>query len=62
MEAMALNFRVMLGFITKAVAIIKDPRQLSNATRYSIKDTIPGCIFSVFYAVRIVFGTPTSNA
>ena len=48
MEAMALNFGVILGFITKAVAIIKDPRQVSNATRYSIKDTVLAA-FSVFF-------------
>ena len=48
MEPMALSFGVMLGFITKALAIIKDPRQASNATRYSIKDTVLAA-FSVFF-------------
>lgn len=48
MEPMALSFGVMLGFLTRAIAIIKDPRQASNATRYSIKDTVLAA-FSVFF-------------
>ncbi|MHC5756154.1 MAG: ISNCY family transposase [Nostoc sp.] len=38
----------MLGFLTRAIAEIKDPRLASNATRYSIKDTVLGA-FSVFF-------------
>jgi hypothetical protein len=48
MEPMTLNFGVMLGFLQRAIAEIKDPRLASNATRYSIKDTVLGA-FSVFF-------------
>jgi len=48
MEPMTLSFGVMLGFLTRAIAEIKDPRLASNATRYSIKDTVLGA-FSVFF-------------
>ncbi|WP_179064298.1 hypothetical protein [Nostoc sp. C052] len=37
----------MLGFLQQA-AKIKDPRLTSNATRYSIKDTVLAA-FSVFF-------------
>lgn len=45
---MTLSFGVMLGFIQRAIAKIKDPRLASNATRYSIKDTVLAA-FSVFF-------------
>ncbi|MEH2102817.1 MAG: hypothetical protein V7K76_24340 [Nostoc sp.] len=45
---MTLSFGVMLGFLQRAIAEIKDPRLASNATRYSIKDTVLGA-FSVFF-------------
>ncbi|MEH2279709.1 MAG: hypothetical protein V7K40_34390 [Nostoc sp.] len=48
MEPMTLSFGVMLGFLTRAIAKIKDPRLASNATRYSIKDTVLGA-FLVFF-------------
>ena len=48
MEPMTLSFGVMLGFLQQAIAQIKDPRQASNATRYSIKDTVLAA-FSVFF-------------
>ena len=48
MEPMALSFVVMLGFLQQAIAKIKDPRLTSNATRYSIKDTVLAA-FSVFF-------------
>jgi len=48
MEPMTLSFGVMLGFLTRALTEIKDPRLASNATRYSIKDTVLGA-FSVFF-------------
>lgn len=55
MEPMALSFGVMLGFLQRAMptasfanAKIKDPRQASNATRYSMKDTVLAA-FSVFF-------------
>jgi hypothetical protein len=40
MEPMTLSFGVILGFIQRAIAKIKDPRLASNATRYSIKDLV----------------------
>lgn len=45
---MTLSFGVILGFLQRAIAQIKDPRQVSNATRYSIKDTVLAA-FSVFF-------------
>lgn len=48
MKAMALSFGVLLGFIHRAIAEMKDPRQVSNATRYSLKDTVVGT-FAVFF-------------
>ncbi len=45
---MTLSFGVMLGFLQRAIAEIKDPRQASNATRYNIKDTVLAA-FSVFF-------------
>jgi hypothetical protein len=38
MEPMTLSFGVMLGFLQRALAQIKDPRQASNGTPYSIDD------------------------
>jgi len=48
MEKVKLNFAVMLGFFHQAIAQINDPRQRSNATRYSIKDTILGAFSLLF--------------
>jgi hypothetical protein len=48
MEQMTLSFGVMLGFLQRAIAEIKDARLASNATRYSIKDTVLSA-FSVFF-------------
>jgi hypothetical protein len=48
MEPMALSFGVMLAFLYRAIGEIKDPRQPSNATRYSIKDAVLGA-FSAFF-------------
>jgi hypothetical protein len=48
MEPMTLSFGVMVGFLQRAIALIKDPRQASNATRYSMKDTVLAA-FSVFF-------------
>ncbi|MCV3213798.1 hypothetical protein OGM63_09795 [Plectonema radiosum NIES-515] len=45
---MALSFVVMLGFLQQAIAKINDPRLASNATRYSIFDTVLAA-FSVFF-------------
>jgi hypothetical protein len=48
MEPMKLSFGAMLGFLCQAITQIKDPRKASNATRYSIKDTVLAA-FSVFF-------------
>jgi hypothetical protein len=48
MGQMKLSFAVMLGFLHQAIAQINDPRKPSNATRYSIKDTMLGA-FSLFF-------------
>ncbi|MDZ7970859.1 MAG: ISNCY family transposase [Nostoc sp. DedSLP03] len=45
---MTLSFGVMLGFLQGVIAQTKDPRLASNATRYSIKDTVLAA-FSVFF-------------
>ncbi|MBN3893961.1 MAG: hypothetical protein HWQ41_01235 [Nostoc sp. NOS(2021)] len=45
---MTLSFAVLLGFLHRAIAQMNDPRQASNATRYSLKDTVLGA-FSVFF-------------
>ena len=48
MEPMTLSFGVLRGFLHRTIAQINDPRQASNATRYSIKDSVLGA-FSVFF-------------
>jgi len=39
---------MLLGFLQSAIAQVKDPRQPSNATQYSLKDAFLGA-FSVFF-------------
>ena len=48
MEPTTLNFEILLGLLDRGIAQIKDPRQASNATRYSLKDTVLAT-FSVFF-------------
>ena len=48
MNPQPLSFIVLLGFLQSAIAQVKDPRQASNATRYSLKDVFLGA-FSVFF-------------
>jgi hypothetical protein len=40
MEVIALSFSVLLGYVHNAIAELIDPRQKSNALRYSLKDTV----------------------
>jgi hypothetical protein len=48
MEPMPLSFGVLLGYLQQAINQIKDPRQASNGTRYSLSDAILAA-FSVFF-------------
>ena len=48
MEVKALSLTVMLEYIETAVEKLVDPRQESNATRYTIKDLVMGA-FSAFF-------------
>ncbi len=48
MNPQPLSFIVLLGFLQSAIAPVKDPRQPSNATQYSLKDAFLGA-FSVFF-------------
>jgi hypothetical protein len=48
MEGAPLSFGVMLAHLQKVIAAIPDPRQASNAQRYSLQDIVLGA-FSVFY-------------
>ncbi|ELS02683.1 hypothetical protein Xen7305DRAFT_00024010, partial [Xenococcus sp. PCC 7305] len=38
MEVKALSFTVLLGYIETVIETLVDPRQQSNATRYTLKD------------------------
>ena len=48
MESRRLSFPLMLDYLHRLIETIVDPRQPSNATRYSIRDLVLGA-FSVFY-------------
>jgi len=48
MKPMTLNFEGLLGFLQAAMAQMQDPCQASNATCYSLKDTVLAA-FSVFF-------------
>jgi hypothetical protein len=48
MRQVTLNFAVLVGFLHRAIAQMSDPRQASNATRYTLKDAVLGA-FSVFF-------------
>lgn len=48
MEPLPLSFGVLLGYVHRSITEIKDPRQASNGTRYSLKDAILAA-FSVFF-------------
>ena len=48
MEEQRLSFEVMLGYLHRVLEGVEDPRQSSNAQRYSLGDLVLGA-FSVFY-------------
>jgi hypothetical protein len=48
MEDQRLSFGVMLSYLNRALEGVEDPRQSSNAQRYSLRDLVLGA-FSVFY-------------
>jgi Transposase DDE domain len=48
METMPLNFGRLMGYLHHAISGIPDPRQASNATRYSLRDVVLAA-FSVFF-------------
>lgn len=48
MEPMALSFEVLLGCLHRVITQVKDPRQVSNGQRYSLRDVLLGA-FSVFF-------------
>lgn len=47
MEEQRLSFGVMLSYLYRALEGVEDPRQPSNAQRYSLRDLVLGA-FSVF--------------
>ena len=48
MEGQRLSFAVLLNYLHRLIETIPDPRQPSNAQRYSLRDLVLGA-FSVFY-------------
>jgi hypothetical protein len=48
MEPMTLSFGALLAYLNRAIVGMKDPRQASNATQYSLKDAVLAA-FSVFF-------------
>ena len=48
MEGQRLSFTVMLGYLHRLIESLEDPRQHSNAQRYSLWDIVLSA-FSVFY-------------
>jgi hypothetical protein len=48
MEPLILSFGVLLGYLHQSIDQIEDPRQASNATRYTLRDAILAA-FSVFF-------------
>lgn len=40
MASLPLSFGVLLEYLQQAINQIKDPRQVSNGTRYSLSDAI----------------------
>jgi hypothetical protein len=48
MEAMTLSFGVLIAYLNQAILQMADPRQTSNATKYSLKDAVLAS-FSVFF-------------
>jgi len=48
MEPIELSFGALIAYLNRAIVAMKDPRQASNATKYSIKDAVLAA-FSVFF-------------
>ncbi len=48
MTSAPLSFDSLLGTLNSAIGELGDPRQPSNATRYSVKDAVLGA-FSCFF-------------
>jgi hypothetical protein len=48
MEPMTLSFDVLIAYLNRAIAGMKEPRKASNATKYSLKDAVLAA-FSVFF-------------
>jgi hypothetical protein len=48
MEPMTLSFGMLIAYLNQAILQMEDPRQASNATRYSLKDAVLAA-FSVFF-------------
>lgn len=48
MEPMKLSFGALIAYLNRAIVAMKDPRQASNATQYSLKDAVLAA-FSVFF-------------
>ena len=48
MEGCPLNFELLLSYLHRGIAALEEPREASNARRYSLKDIVLGA-FSMFY-------------
>jgi hypothetical protein len=48
MEPMTLSFGVLIAYLNQAILQMEDPRQTSNATKYSLKDAVLAA-FSAFF-------------
>ena len=48
MEPMKLSFGALIAYLNRAIVAMKDPRQVSNATKYSLKDAVLAA-FAVFF-------------
>lgn len=54
MEPMPLSFGALIAYLSRAIGQMSDPRQASNATKYSLKDAVLAA-FSVFFMQRESF-------
>ena len=48
MEPMKLSFGALIAYLNRAIVQMKDPRQASNGTKYTLRDAVWGA-FSVFF-------------
>ena len=48
MEPMTLSFGILIAYLNRAILQMEDPRQTSNAKKYSLKDAVLAA-FSVFF-------------